>query len=480
MKSQLATRVLLLFILCIASLDSISQNVQKLSREEMKSDIDYFFNNLRQYHANPYFFCSKDSIEQEKNRIVNNLPDSLSTYDFAKQIGTLNHLFDGHTGICLDFAMQDTTRKFIPAIFAIDNNYDLYIKDKFTNAKSKVVSINGHDVESIMSQFKKYMLNEQVKSSIRGNTFLFKYCLPLLGINEPHTIGVQHDGKQDLVNISEKISYTNSSTGYSLDFSSLYKNSTTADTIKSVNFKIDKTRSLAIMYYTKCDIDEDSVMQQKVKSFFKTIDSLKIEYLIIDIRNNSGGNSESNEYITDNIKHKTFTSRQTFERKIGQKNKDEAISKINSYRTKSFFHRMFYRQMMNHAFIEIHDKNIGELYKVNYRERVNANSTGYSGKIYLVQGYSSFSSALDVSYWFKCSKRGIIVGDETGEATDFFAGLIMDSLPKSKLPFMLAGDRYKYQFGNISTGIKPDRYMKLDTDEILLTENEISQIISIK
>lgn len=472
--------VLLFAMLCILGISAHAQENRQLSKAQMKSDIAYFFNSIEQKHANPYFFCSKDSIEREKRQLVNNLPDSLCTYDFAKRIGTLNHLFDGHTNIFLDFAMQDTTRKFIPAIFAIDNNYDLYIKDKLTNAKSKIVSINGHNAESIIKQFKKYMLNEQVISSIRGNTFLFKYCLPLLGINEPYTIGVQHDGKQELVNISEKSSYTNSSTGYRLDFSSVYKNSTTADTLRSVNFKIDKARSLAILYYTSCDIDQDSVMQQKVTSFFKTIDSLKIENLIIDIRNNSGGNSDSNYYITENIKHRTFTSRQTFERKIGQKNKDEAISKINSYRAKGFFHRMFYRQMMNHAFIEIHDKNIGELYKVNYRERVNANSTGYSGKIFVVQGYNTFSSALDFAYWFKLSKRGTLVGDETGEATDCFSDMDMDTLPHSKLPFMLAQGRYKFPSGSISIGLKPDRYIKLDTDQILLTDNEINRIITVK
>ena len=480
MKCQLATKALLFSILCIASIDSISQKKQEFSKEEMKTDIDYFFNSLRQHHPNPYFFCSKDSVEQEKNMLVNNLPDSLSTYDFAKRIATLNHLFDSHTNICLDFTWQDRSHTYIPSIFEIDSNYGLYIKEKYATAKSKVLSINGQDAASIMSQFKKYMLNEQIKSSVRSNTFLFKYCLPLLGITEPYTIGLLHDGKQELVNISEKSAYTNTATGYSLDFSSLYKRDTTADTVRSVNYKIDKARSLAILYYNSCNIEQDSVMQQKVELFFKTIDSLKVENLIIDIRNNTGGSTDSNDYITEYIKHDSFTVRQSVERRISKEYKEVASSRISSYRSKNFFHRIFYRQMMNHAYIEINDRNIGDSYKVKIEERVKANFAGYLGKIFIVQGYNTFSSALDFAYWFKFSKRGTLVGDETGEATDCFSDMELDMLPNSKLPFMVAQGRYTFPSGNIASGLKPDRYIKLDTDEIFLTEDEINQIISVK
>jgi hypothetical protein len=471
---------LFLAIFCMVGANASAQVNKRLSKAEMKTDIDYFFNTLTQQHPNPYFFCSKDSVEREKNQLVANLPDSLYTYDFAKRIATLNHLFDGHTNILLNFTWQDKSRVYIPSIFEIDNSYNLYIKDKFTNAKSKVVSINGHDAESIMSQFKKYMLNEQVKSSVRSNILLFRYCLPLLGITEPYTIGLLHGGQQELVNISDKSAYTNSATGYSLDFSSLYKNNTTADTLRSVNFKIDKARSRAILYYTNCDIEQDSIMQQKVKSFFKTIDSLKVGNLIIDIRSNTGGSTNSNDYITDYIKHDSFTVRQSAERRISKEYKEKVSSKVNSYREKGLSHRIFYRQMMPHTLVKIYDGNIGDLYKVSYKERVNANSTGYSGKIFIVQGYNTFSSALDFAYWFKFSKRGILVGDETGEPTDCFSDALIDALPNSQLNFMMAQGRFKFPSGNISTGLKPDRYLKIETDSILLSEDEVEKIVNFK
>ncbi|TCN68973.1 S41 family peptidase [Acetobacteroides hydrogenigenes] len=475
-----ALAALLIALFCMVGASASAQVNKQLSKAEMQTDIDHFFSSLKQHHPNPYFFCSKDSVEQEKNRIVNNLPDSLSTYGFAKRIGTLNHLFDGHTNILLDFTWQDRSRVYIPSIFEIDSSYGLYIKEKYANARSKVISINGHDAASIMSQFKKYMLNEQIKSSVRSNTFLFKYCLPLLGITEPYTIGLLHDGKQELVNISEKSAYTNTATGYSLDFSSLYKRDTTADTVRSVNYKIDKARSLAILYYNSCDIEQDSVMQQKVKAFFETIDSLKIEKLIIDIRNNTGGSTDSNDFITDYIKHDSFTVRQSAERRISKEYKEKVSSKVNSYRDKGFFHRIFYRQRMPNALVKIYNGKVGDLYKVSYKERVNANSSGYSGKIFIVQGYNTFSSALDFAYWFKFAKRGTLVGDETGEPTDCFSDALIDTLPNSQLNFMVAQGRFKFPSGNIACGLKPDRYVKIDSDGIFLSDNEVEEIINLK
>lgn len=478
--NKIVIKVLLLLTLLLPNLASWSQVTKKLDKAQMKSDIDHFFRSLHQHHPNPYYFCSKDSVERERNLLVNSLPDSLSTSEFAKRITTLNHLFDAHTNISLDFIWQDTSQVYIPPIFEIDNNYNLYVKEKYTSVRSKVMSINGQKTTSVMAQFKKYMSNEQIRSNIRGNILLFTYCLPILGINHPYTIELEHNGTLEVINISNNKAYTNSASNYNLDFSSLYKKSLDTNAVQPSNFQINTDRSLAILYYTSCNIDQDSSIQQQVKTFFQKIDSLKIKNLIIDIRNNTGGNTASNDYITKYIKHKAFTIKQSVEERITNDYKQAASSKVKDYRQKSLLHKIFYRLTMPSHIVKIYAGNVGDLYKATYKEKVAARTSGYSGNIFIAQGYNTFSSALDFALWFKVSKRGIIVGDETGEATDCFSNIKFDYLPHSNLAYMVALGRYKFPSGNIATGLKPDRYIKIEASESFLNEEEINQIILFK
>ena len=45
---------------------------------------------------------------------------------------------------------------------------------------------------------------------------------------------------------------------------------------------------------------------------------------------------------------------------------------------------------------------------------------------------------------------------------------------------MVAQGRFKFPSGNIACGLKPDRYVKIDSDGIFLSDNEVEEIINLK
>lgn len=470
----------LLLILSLLCLSSKSQEYRFLEPHEMKNDVNYFLKILYQHHPNPYFFCSKDSVEHEINNLLYNLNYRMSVYDFAKQIGSLNHLFDTHTGILFDFISQDTCRHYIPNIFYINTNNELYIKDKYVNSKTKINAINGISATEIIKKLDAWIPNEQIGTYYKVKNYTLINYSQLIGLESPYKLNISYNKTQETINITDNSIYNNKITGFKLDFSERYNPRPELDGLEDVSFKIDSTNSTGIIYYFNCRINNDSLMQIKINNFFNYMNSLKIKNLIIDIRNNSGGSSFSNDYITKHIKHKDFYIKQTIERKVTTNNKKEAISEIEKYKNKNLFNKFLFRITLPCSILNLYNAKLGTTYKIKSNEKKEANRTGFSGNIYIIQGSETFSAALDFAYWFKFSKRGIIIGEETGETTDCFSDAITDKLPNSQLNFIIARGRFTLPNGSIKNGLKPDVYLKTDSENILLKEDEIVKIINTK
>ncbi|WP_320051798.1 S41 family peptidase [uncultured Acetobacteroides sp.] len=471
---------LLLAIFCMAGASASAQVNKRLSKAEMKTDIDYFFNTLRQHHPNPYFFCSKDSVEREKSKLESSLPDSLCTYDFAKRIGTLNHLFDSHTTILFNFFYQDTTIRVLPKIIELNSNDEVYIRNKFTSSSTRVTAINGYPTKEVMTRLNSYFTNEKIIpfQSVK-KSYLRRY-INLLNINPPFTFTIAYKDTSATVNITDQHLFEDKRVGYKLDFTQCFKHNKDLDEIDDAVMKINTKLSTATIYYFSCNINNNEAVQKKMKTFFDTLNTLHIKNLIIDIRNNTGGGDESNDIITNYIKHSNFHIKQNYEGIVDPEAKKEAIEYVDTYRAENLFNRVFYHLLIPNHILLLKELPVGDKYRCKVSDEVERCSKGYSGNIFIVQGASTCSAAADFSYWFKKSKRGVLVGEETGEATDCFSNALENALPNSQLSFMVAQGRYTLPNGSVAKGVEPDFYFKTDRYDIFLSESEIRAIISFK
>ena len=95
--------MLRILIIIIALVSTITADAQKLTKEQLLQDYDYYFSQLEQIHPDPYTaFGGKEAFHQAVRHLRNNLAkrDSL-TLDEMKFEGNilLSTLHDGHTNM---------------------------------------------------------------------------------------------------------------------------------------------------------------------------------------------------------------------------------------------------------------------------------------------------------------------------------------------------------------------------------------------
>ena len=84
-------RISFTYTLCLFFILSIQfSDAQKLSRQEMMTDIDYYFDILRNKHPNLYIKYNQFQYDSLENAIMNRIIAPLSYKDFNRMLLTLN------------------------------------------------------------------------------------------------------------------------------------------------------------------------------------------------------------------------------------------------------------------------------------------------------------------------------------------------------------------------------------------------------
>ena len=153
---------------------------------------------------------------------------------------------------------------------------------------------------------------------------------------------------------------------------------------------------------------------------FKTIDSLKIKHLIIDIQANGGG-TEGNENLLFNYlsteKIKKY-KKVTMLPKPYQKNKDDKGYKFDKWEFKTAIAERGEFTLSSHYYSDLGYSPPNQKYI-------------YKNKLYLLTSGFTFSGGAEFSSMIKMTNRGIFIGEETGGA---YEGNVSGYTETIKLP----------------------------------------------
>lgn len=140
----------------------------------------------------------------------------------------------------------------------------------------------------------------------------------------------------------------------------------------------------------------------KIRAFIKKIQALDSVSLIIDVRNNGGGESDR---VLDLF---SYIAQDTFSPFIYEK-----VNKKGGY---NFCHVLNYEGISSDVFLE-YDSIVGEIGFYRFPRKVNASrDTNFKGKIYVLTNEHTFSAATELAILVRKYHRGIIVGRETGSS----------------------------------------------------------------
>jgi hypothetical protein len=366
--------------------------------KELKEDVTHLIKSLETVHPNLYAYRTKSDFMKDLSNTIKKINRPMTRKEFGHiMIPVVNTLKHGHTNLNLPWADMDAYRKeggtFIPFNTHINNN-KLFVANSLNKEippNAQVLSINGLSAQEILSMLRSYSNGEKndYKDQVIESYFPRLVWHLFGGSGVPFKIAfVDSTGNQRKVKTAglklSEISFTKTLVQYNNPFEMHYINDT-----------------IAHLKYNLCtNYDEFKVF---LNDHFKTISEKGIRNLIVDIRDNPGGNSGVNTLIFNYLTNKPY-------------NNGEDKPTIPD--------------------------------SVRYP---------FNGKAYLLTSNKTFSSANMCASTFKCNKFGKVIGEETGGLTVSYGETYPVFLPNTKLIAGIATTKFVEACGvENGRGLIPD------------------------
>ncbi len=196
------------------------------------------------------------------------------------------------------------------------------------------------------------------------------------------------------------------------------------------------------------------------KEVFAKIDSAKVDYLVLDLRDNGGGSLDEIENLYSYLALKPFKFINNAEVKTNIPATKALFSKRGLGILEGTFRLLSAPGLLVYDLLHSKKENGKRTYKLTKAKLKNPKKNNFAGKIYvLINGYS-FSASSTLSVNLHATKRAFFVGEETGGS---YNGTVAGQskfviLPNSKvrLKFGLMQIETPYKTEPNGYGIKPD------------------------
>ncbi|MBP7810655.1 MAG: hypothetical protein KA163_15285 [Bacteroidia bacterium] len=438
---------------------------KKYAPAALKQDAAIVKDAILKMHPVIGIYKPKTYYENLFDNFISGLGDSLTEKQFRIRLKTIiDELHCGHTEVTYSKAFTKAIKpmklNFLPYyVMAIDNKlYSVMAvnpkKDSAIKQGSEILKINNVPSDSIIN-YSRRMISADGFVSTGKNLFIttgVNYFYPSLF------------GRPDSFLIETK----------------------KADVINAQYFKACNLKNLPVL---PVGIKEDSLLRKhkranisegyigsdkkvfvlKIKSFkssrykrvyrkaFRTLRKNKTEYLVIDLRNNGGGNLENSyrliKYLLDTEQTVTLKSH------------------VENYPDKKYT-----RGNLAFKITKFVLKATGEK-KVNgdsawFTEKVKPyRKKRYNGKVYVLINGGTFSASCVVASYLKESKRAVIIGSESGGTNEGCNAGITPyyTLPNTKLKVRVPAFRIIHNINPTLTGrgVLPEYEIKYSFEDIL-------------
>ena len=399
----------------VFSQNSIAQQSNtKFGQNEILEDLDYLYNSLIDAHYNIYAYTSKDKFLKNYQNIKNLITkDSVTllqvTTIFQKVISVANN---GHTEI--DFpgasygAYAYSGGTIFPLEIAFENNKSL-IRKNFSNNPdikigSEIISINGVLMKNILAKIYPQISAERTyfkNAKIEMYSFP-RYYWQVFGKQANFEIEIYSNGTVK----KHSIKAVNLIEGYEKKRTEV------------LNAKMKLKFFKKSAYLNPGHFNGDETKYQKfIDSAFVKINERQSENLIIDLRNNNGGNNSFSDYLVSYFADNPFKWNSKLSIKSSKFLKEHTRKHCDT--TDIYFKKIL--SYKNGAFYDVHSDNY-QPQDINKR---------FIGNVYVLVNRQSHSMSAVTAAQIQDYKFGIIVGEETGDYPTLYASQFQYALPNT-------------------------------------------------
>lgn len=272
-------------------------------KQQYLDDLDELAKTLTTENPHPYKFMTKEDfwrvVEEKKSSITNNTTYSQFIWHCSELVANINCIHSG-----LWYFNQEDEMLPIELRFPLESrlmNDKFYVSNPSLNnikKESEILAINGKNINEIKENIYRH-ITSQAKIETTKKVFLNSYFTAYIpySLNFPKSYTITIKGKKAPIQLKQLSYYkpkpryfpTNLCDGENLCLD--YKNDSTAVlTIKNTD------------YYG----NSFSIYKEFIDKSFKEINSIGIDYLIIDYRSNSGGPGNTAVYLLRYLAKEAF------------------------------------------------------------------------------------------------------------------------------------------------------------------------------
>ena len=360
-----------------------------VSREEAMEDLDYVIKYLKKIHPLTLHGLPEEMAAKEKEvREWIKGQEEMEGYVLARELESIAALLgDGHTHV--------------------EENYPEYHLMKHIYEHNKrgdtMVGINGERFEEFLKNHPGLCSYELEAYGVRllKNRIVSLEGLKYLGIDVTGDITYNYVSEK-----GEEVTETVRAEDFlPMEEYLAYEEGVTGDDLRGgedrgfVYYDVDEELSLAVLTLTDCNYNK--TYRETVRKFFDEVAERNLKTVAVDLRNNSGGSSMvANEFIS--------------------------YLAVDSYKSWGDEVRL------NPLLI----KRAGTVSK-NWRK-----GAGFSGKVYVLTGVRSYSSAMDFAMLIQDNGIGKLIGEPCGNLPASYGDVKRFQLPNSGLVMQVSMKRW--------------------------------------
>lgn len=450
-----------LILLLPTSLFSQTEAEKSFSRQQVTEDLAFFIKTIENVHPNPYHSISKEKFNTLSDSLSDVLKENVTLPEAWAFFSRLIAAFDeGHSTIAYPSALQQQVKEGKVMIFPVLVRefsgegllvrYDLS-KDSVLKTGDLITHINGWSAKELvqfLTSFYGGLPSWRTTQALRD----FAGQLLLHQVLPPYRIRYTSGGENretviQAVTLSElqaRAAEIRKRTAVATTSTAPYSYERTAENIGYINFR--SMRDL-------------SVFEKFLDSVFTDINNNPVEGLIIDLRQNGGGNSVLGERLIGYFSDKPYRMSGGSRWKVSDEYKafireQEKTNKV--YASGSF------QQYLNRTAGDIISS------KEVRTHTPGRNKLRFHGKVAVLTGPNTFSSANMLSNAIKDYKLATIIGEATGEPCNDYGELYWTKLPSTGLLFYTCSKQFIRANGDAAdlNPVLPDIEVKQDPNSL--------------
>jgi len=415
----------------------------KIPVDLLKDDIKSYYLGALARHPHLERYAKVDELDKSITNLQSLIDKPMSRLEFYRIVGQLTHKFnDGHSMLLWPYPeyklLQESGHKIFPFSVSITKTQETFINNSFRSddfqlgAGSKVIAINGVPIKRLLNHMQKFVGGESqyLREQFAANRFgLLLWAV--FGFIDDFELQYEEKGKQKTLTVLLSQEWK--------------KNSKDINKNKDFYFKT-LANNVAYLYIGHFDVELDW-FEDFIDQTFMKIKEKNMASLIIDVRDNTGGNTDTATYLASYLADKKFKMISSMEEKLNEDNRG-----IFGYKGE-----------------------VDSLIKTPWQEWISPvdKEQIFTGQSYLLISPITYSAGIVFASTLKDNDFATLIGQETGGNANQTAQGNLFNLPNSQLRAYITTRMLVRPSGSMKTeGVKPD-YETMVTEEVIRQTQDV-------